>query len=83
MQFCVTLVTAPLVQLDRMSAYGADGRRFESCRECFVMIDFATSEHCVPLQDNPLSAWVYSSVVERLTADQQVPGSNPGAPLFQ
>ena len=25
-------------------------------------------------------AWVYSSVVERLTADQQVPGSNPGAP---
>jgi hypothetical protein len=22
---------APLVQLDRMSAYGADGRRFESC----------------------------------------------------
>ena len=26
---------APLVQLDRMSAYGADGRRFESCRECF------------------------------------------------
>ena len=25
---------------------------------------------------------VYSSVVERLTADQQVPGSNPGAPLF-
>ena len=27
-------------------------------------------------------AWVYSSVVERLTADQQVPGSNPGAPLF-
>ena len=26
---------APLVQLDRMSAYGADGRRFESCRGCF------------------------------------------------
>ena len=25
---------APLVQLDRMSAYGADGRRFESCRGC-------------------------------------------------
>ena len=23
---------------------------------------------------------VYSSAVERLTADQQVPGSNPGAP---
>ena len=23
---------------------------------------------------------MYSSVVERLTADQQVPGSNPGAP---
>ena len=25
-------------------------------------------------------ARVYSSAVERLTADQQVPGSNPGAP---
>ena len=25
--------------------------------------------------------WVYSSAVERLTADQQVPGSNPGAPF--
>ena len=24
---------------------------------------------------------VYSSAVERLTADQQVPGSNPGAPF--
>ena len=29
------IVTAPLVQLDRMSAYGADGRRFESCTGCF------------------------------------------------
>ena len=28
-------VEAPLVQLDRMSAYGADGRRFESCTGCF------------------------------------------------
>ena len=26
---------------------------------------------------------VYSSAVERLTADQQVPGSNPGAPSFE
>ena len=26
---------APIVQLDRMSAYGADGRRFESCMGCF------------------------------------------------
>ena len=26
---------ARLVQLDRMSAYGADGRRFESCMGCF------------------------------------------------
>ena len=25
---------------------------------------------------------VYSSAVERLTADQQVPGSNPGVPFF-
>ena len=25
---------------------------------------------------------MYSSAVERLTADQQVPGSNPGAPFF-
>ena len=25
--------------------------------------------------------WVYSSAVERLTADQQVPGSNPGVPF--
>ena len=24
--------------------------------------------------------WGYSSVVEHLTADQEVPGSNPGAP---
>ena len=27
-------------------------------------------------------ARVYSSAVERLTADQQVPGSNQGAPLY-
>ena len=27
---------APLVQLDRMSAYGADGRRFESCMGCNI-----------------------------------------------
>ena len=26
--------------------------------------------------------WVYSSAVERLTADQQVPGSNPGVPFY-
>ena len=26
--------------------------------------------------------WGYSSVVEHLTADQEVPGSSPGAPLF-
>ena len=26
---------------------------------------------------------VYSSAVERLTADQQVPGSNPGAPFHK
>ena len=26
--------------------------------------------------------WVYSSAVERLTADQQVPGSNPGEPFL-
>ena len=29
-----SLFMAPLVQLDRMSAYGADGRRFESCTGC-------------------------------------------------
>ena len=27
-----------------------------------------------------LNMWGYSSVVEHLTADQEVPGSNPGAP---
>ena len=26
--------------------------------------------------------WGYSSVVEHLTADQEVPGSNPGAPFL-
>ena len=30
-------IQAPLVQLDRMSAYGADGRRFESCMGCFLV----------------------------------------------
>ena len=35
-------VQAPLVQLDRMSAYGADGRRFESCTGCYA-ISFATN----------------------------------------
>ena len=35
---------APLVQLDRMSAYGADGRRFESCRGCFTQ---HTGEVCI------------------------------------
>ena len=29
---------------------------------------------------DPGSVWGYSSVVEHLTADQEVPGSNPGAP---
>ena len=33
-----------------------------------------------PLLSNVRRLRVYSSVVERLTADQQVPGSNPGAP---
>jgi hypothetical protein len=32
--FATHLHVAPLVQLDRMSAYGADGRRFESCTGC-------------------------------------------------
>ncbi len=27
-------------------------------------------------------SWGYSSVVEHLTADQEVPGSNPGAPCW-
>jgi hypothetical protein len=27
-----------------------------------------------------MQVWVHSSVLERLTADQQVPGSNPGVP---
>ena len=34
------LVVAPLVQLDRMSGYGADGRRFESCKGCCTKIHF-------------------------------------------
>ena len=29
-----------------------------------------------------INKWGYSSGVEHLTADQEVPGSNPGAPLF-
>ena len=33
--------TAPLVQLDRMSAYGADGRRFESCTGCVHVLQRA------------------------------------------
>ena len=28
-----------------------------------------------------ISRWGYSSGVEHLTADQEVPGSNPGAPF--
>ena len=31
--------------------------------------------------DSTHLSWVYSSAVERLTADQQVPGSSPGAPF--
>ena len=30
--------------------------------------------------DIPVGGWGYSSGVEHLTADQEVPGSNPGAP---
>ena len=33
------------------------------------------------LSKNAYLLWVYSSAVERLTADQQVPGSNPGVPF--
>ena len=38
---------APLVQLDRMSAYGADGRRFESCTGCFGVLggNSASGQH--------------------------------------
>ena len=31
---------------------------------------------------NCLFKWGYSSVVEHSTADREVPGSNPGVPLF-
>ena len=37
---------APLVQLDRMSAYGADGRRFESCTGCFLFVFVGHSILC-------------------------------------
>ena len=39
----INVGTAPLVQLDRMSAYGADGRRFESCTGCFLFWDSLNS----------------------------------------
>ena len=32
--------------------------------------------------DGHVGGWGYSSGVEHLTADQEVPGSNPGAPCL-
>ena len=42
------------------------------------LLDRELTEHPEP----PTPVRVYSSAVERLTADQQVPGSNPGAPSY-
>ena len=40
-----TRIVAPLVQLDRMSAYGADGRRFESCTGCSSVASIDSQLH--------------------------------------
>ena len=42
---------APLVQLDRMSAYGTDGRRFESCTGWYFflyVLSVALDTTCIP-----------------------------------
>ena len=44
--------------------------------------DYITFSIGSPEFPNYKSNRVYSSAVERLTADQQVPGSNPGVPSF-
>ena len=49
---------APLVQLDRMSAYGADGRRFESCTGCFY---FARALHTAAAVIQPGGRCIVSS----------------------
>ena len=49
---------APLVQLDRMSAYGADGRRFESCMGCFC-------EFHAQVEISPLHQFLVALVVAK------------------
>ena len=37
----------PVAQLDRASAFSAEGRRFESCRACHFPKEFADCAHCL------------------------------------
>ena len=83
---------ARLVQLDRMSAYGADGRRFESCSGCFLSgiggsnpaVDVSTQSLMVrnPTEQmvagsNPAMGVSTQSLMVRNPTEQMVAGSNP------
>ena len=68
--------------MDKALVFGTKDCRFESYRGhfsfCFrLKVCYKFGCKCVGTFSG-----VYSSAVERLTADQQVPGSNPGAPFL-
>ncbi len=50
-------------------------------RPCELEVQLRKKDlHVDVLLGRRLESWGYSSVVEHLTADREVPGSNPGAP---
>ena len=65
--------------MDKALVFGTKDCRFESYRGQFST--FFTLTRYLEFVGYLCTVGVYSSAVERLTADQQVPGSNPGAPF--
>ena len=55
------------------------GSQSGECRQWNVAVPLSVATKGLTWE--VLDRWGYSSGVEHLTADQEVPGSNPGAPL--
>ena len=70
--------------MDKALVFGTKDCRFESYRGHLIASRciLALLSEGIAYMKVFVCEWVYSSVVERLTADQQVPGSIPGAPSF-
>ena len=69
-------------------AYMSISRKFAFSKECPFTGKFAEKWAFLVFiyylyHKLPKHMWGYSSVVESSTADREVPGSNPGAPLIR